>query len=218
MAKVSLTKRDLEAHLADQIQLLELSAENFDQGTTAEYRRLAVGIRVLVHHTSKSHSLLSQLDRGDISFEDTALPLPPTTVRPHNGLTTAVIGGPNQGHAAALGPSTRSVSFQEWWNAEVLRDIGGRRVTRRDLILTAANQDGGSHVDPELDEVYADISRENSMGTFFQTPRGLNPIQGIERSAIRQIAHEVLLTLKPGFSKQQNHSDALFVLRGFSVS
>ena len=73
-----------------------------------------------------------------------------------------------------------------------------RKISRRYLVLTAANQDGGAHVDPELDEIYADLTRNNSLGWIKADVGGEGPVSGPERATIRQIAHEALLSIKPG--------------------
>jgi hypothetical protein len=46
----------------------------------------------------------------------------------------------------------------------IIRDQAGADLTRRALTLALANQDGGVHVDPELDEAYEALSRSNSLG------------------------------------------------------
>jgi hypothetical protein len=53
--------RDLENDLSEQLQFLASSASSFDQGALSESKRIALVIRVLVHDTPNSHSLLDQL-------------------------------------------------------------------------------------------------------------------------------------------------------------
>ena len=55
------------------------------------------------------------------------------------------------------------VKFTEYWSSTVL-DAGGQSFTREDLVKSVANQDGGAHVDPSLDEKYANLSRNDSFG------------------------------------------------------
>jgi len=74
---------------------------------------------------------------------------------------------------------------------------------RRDLILAVANKDGGAHVDPVLDEKYANLSRGNSLAWRYRGPRGDIPLEGPEKAAVRQIAHEVLKTLNPKMSNRK---------------
>ena len=65
--------RDLEADLAEQLQFLASSSRAFDQGDLAEAKRIALVIRVLVHDTAMSHSLLAQLGIKDsLAWADSA--------------------------------------------------------------------------------------------------------------------------------------------------
>jgi hypothetical protein len=74
MPKTAITSTDLQAHLDEQLGFLERSAAAFDQGYEDEAKRLAVTLRVLLHETTQSHSLLVQLGRRHGAFLDTALP------------------------------------------------------------------------------------------------------------------------------------------------
>jgi len=76
-------------------------------------------------------------------------------------------------------------------------DKDGSETSRRDLILAVANTDGGTHVDPVLDDKYANLSRRNSLAWRSSGPRGDAPLEGPEKAAVRQIAHEVLKSLNP---------------------
>jgi hypothetical protein len=59
------------------------------------------------------------------------------------------------------------IKFVDWWNTPVLKDQQGRKFCRRELIQNVANTDGGAHVDPQLEEAYMDLSRNNSLGWNF---------------------------------------------------
>jgi hypothetical protein len=93
------------------------------------------------------------------------------------------------------GLHTRDLSFEEWWNEIVFKDKDGETFSRKELVITAANQDGGGHVDPDLDEVYDRIVRENSIGWIIQNGNEQKPMADPTKPAIRQIAHELLKTL-----------------------
>lgn len=89
------------------------------------------------------------------------------------------------------------VPFSAWWNAVVFKDKRGNTFSRREVVLTLANQDGGAHVDPELDEDYAGLSKENTLGWNLKAgeqdvPWPSNPVP----ASVRQIAHEILVTLE----------------------
>ena len=74
------SKDELQQHLKDTVQALELSSHAFDDGCEGEAKRCAAAIRVLVHDTSYSKSLLNQLGLKEASFYDTSVPYNPKTV------------------------------------------------------------------------------------------------------------------------------------------
>ena len=64
-----------------------------------------------------------------------------------------------------------------------------------------ANQDGGGHVDPSLDEAYANLSRFNSLGwkIFIGDCPAKDFEKGPELPSVRQIAYEVIKSLSDEF-------------------
>ncbi len=191
---------ELQQHLKDTIQALKLSIDALDKGYEGEAKRLAASIRVLVHDTSSSKSLLGQLGQKAVQFYDTSLPHNPNSWMPYIGLTAMARTNQGATYVALLDnlPSPpRWVALDEWWDKVIFIDKNASRTSRKDLILAVANKDGGAHVDPVLDEKYANLSRRNSLGWRFSSPRGDVPLGGPEKGAVRQIAHEVLKTLNP---------------------
>ncbi len=77
MTNVPQTRAELEAHLKEQIAFLKASAQSYDKGFLGEAKRLAVTVRVLIHDTVASPSLLRQLDLKHISF----MARPTTTIQ-----------------------------------------------------------------------------------------------------------------------------------------
>lgn len=130
---------------------------------------------------------------------DTAGEPDPNSVLTYGGLVATAIGPPSTRYVAmldSLPPTYLSKrSFYDWWNRAVFFDGQRRLLSRRELVTTMADQDGGSHVDSELEARYYDLTRRNSLGwekgVGSEPPR---PMSGPERAAIRQIGHEVLRT------------------------
>lgn len=91
-------------------------------------------------------------------------------------------------------------------NKVVFRDAEGRDITRRGLVLAVANQDGGGHVDPTLKAAYAALSRQNSLGWRRVIDGKDEPAGPPHLDAVRQVAHEVLKTLIPNYSKKPRPS------------
>ena len=112
MAKRPITPDELQAHLDEQLGFLERSAEAFDEGYDGEAKRLAVTMRVLLHKTAQSHSLLGQLGQEGRSFVDTALDLNPANLSTHGGLVFVALGPPKTRYVAMLDdvPFCRSIS------------------------------------------------------------------------------------------------------------
>jgi hypothetical protein len=75
--KVSQRRSDLLNHLREQLQFLDASALSYDAGFEGEAKRLAVVIRVLLHDTAKSRSLLQSLGiKHTLRYNDVVGPVP----------------------------------------------------------------------------------------------------------------------------------------------
>jgi hypothetical protein len=216
------SKKELQQHLEDTLQALELSANAFDNGFQGEAKRLAAAIRVLVHDTPSSKSLLGQLGQKTIPFYDTSIPRHPKTIMTYSGLTAMSITPQGATQVAPLDhfPSdcrSQWVSFDEWWNRVIFVDQKGNETTRKDLILAVANKDGGAHVDPVLGENYANLSRRNSLAWRFSGARGDVPLEGPEKAAVRQIAHEVLKSLNPAMPGKKPKTNGTLFIGAYAV-
>jgi hypothetical protein len=219
--KKLLTTDKLEGHLEEQIDFLKLSAEAFDRGFTGEAKRLAVTLRVLLQDTNNSKSLLGQLGKKNLQFFDTTYEPRASNMMPYHGLVGMVLKtGARAAYRAPLDDrphEPRQIPFDPWWTNAAIVDVQGRKISRKDLILTAANQDGGAHVDPGLDERYAELAEGSGLGFMSVSADGRKLMQGAERAAIRQIAHEVLKTLIPGYSKKPTDNDVAVSIEQPSV-
>ena len=197
-------RQELERHLDEQIQFMKLSAHAFDSGFEGEAKRLATCIRVLLHDTKSSKSLLEQLGMKDRYYWDSRGAVDVGWAQESDSLFVLVQvteAGPRYIPVLERGPFPMLQSdFDKWWNGIVLIDGKGNRFTRKELVLSLANQDGGAHVDPTLDDKYAHLSRNNSFGWAAISDAEAQPLTGIELSAARQITHEVLKTLDPDYA------------------
>lgn len=195
---------DLRQHLREQLEFLRASGEAFDAGRQAEAKRLATHIRILVHDTSKSVSLLQQLVQKErLRYVDTSHPPePPGQIRIDAGLATVEMSFGPEGttrYRAPLGDRERQPPkrFEMWWTITVLKDMKGNGFSRRDLVLALAHLDGGAHVDPELEAAYSELSRSNSIGfTFFDGGGNLLLVESPALANVRQIAWELQTTIE----------------------
>lgn len=138
-----------------------------------------------------------------LRFDDTAVPIQPSNLLPEPGLVmlelTAGKGGRYIAPLDNLSPSRvkSPAAFAGWWSNPVMKLTDGKTWSRRDLVLTLVNQEGDAHVDPTLDPDYERLARLNGLGWMFVDERGERPVEGnAVAAAVRQIAHEVIATLR----------------------
>lgn len=199
--RVKRPKNELKIELIEQLQLLQHSCQSFDRGFEAIGKHIALSLRVLLHNYRKSRALLDQLGLRSGSYFTSASPLNPRNKFTECNLLTIQISNSEARYLPLIAvgdtpQSLQSVRFEDWWNDPVLKDNLGRTFCRRDLVLNVADSDGGAHVDPELDEAYMAISRNNSLGWYFGNGKQTSNIEGRpELACMRQIAHEVLSTV-----------------------
>ena len=199
------TKSDLMVHLREQIQFLKSSCRGYDEGFESEAKRIATVLRVLLLDRGRSTSLLTQLGKKDIKFYDFSWDDDPRII-PFAGLLMVMMTTKERAFVPFLDKGrpdlyTRpKVDFESWWQKIVLRDTLNNKFSREDLVLTVSNKDGGAHVDPSLDDAYAALTRQYSLGFgFFSDGQFQEVSTQPELASVRQIAHEVLKTLKDEF-------------------
>lgn len=207
--RIERQKEDLINQLKEQIFFLMTSAKRFDEGNEIEYKMLTVPIRTIVHDNNHTTSLLKQLGKKDVSFLDTASVFSPSNAITGNCLTLIKMSPYGCGYIAPLDnlpPSrvNKKIPFEQWWLKNIIyKDNQANSFTRSDLVLNVAETDGGVHIDPKLREDYIDLAMKNSLGWKWQASR----IQGGKEinfgnpipPSIRQIAHELLVTLRNEF-------------------
>ncbi len=199
--RVKRPKADIINELNEQLILLIHACHSFDNGLQPIGKHIALSLRKLLHHHGQSKALLEQLGLRSKRFLDTAGDLNPNNLLTDNPLCVMRMGGGKDQYlpSCVVGGSpipNRWLPFAKWWNNNVIKDNKGRFFNRRQLILHVADTDGGAHVDPELDEQYMDLSRNNSLGWVIGDGSIEKPFPPPTMACIRQIAHEVLETLK----------------------
>lgn len=208
-----MAKERFRKKLIEQTQFLEASCRAYDSGLETEGFRIAVSLRVLFHQTNVSTSLFTHLRMQDCEVLAT---VPGDT----NFLAfvdiKVALGSPLPMRAVPkLGSKFYPLPLNEWWDKRVVFDLKGKRFTRRDVVLQAANKDGGAHVDEKLDEFYEILASGTQTlvlgGSKLQfagrAPFDQSKMQCCENlhlAMIRQFGREVLASashfgwLKPG--------------------
>ena len=151
-----------------------------------------------MHDTNRSRSLLQHLGvKERIRLLSTAYPCPERRVQYFNGLVRVRLAGASTCLTAKLGDSEvkEHLSVEDWWTQIVwiLRPEMG--IARRDIILAAADKDGGAHVDTKLTVQYEDLIAAGAAGFVKFADRPDLPLQRLEGAhlvSLRQIGYEVL--------------------------
>ena len=213
LGKYRQTDNDLYNHLKDEIQLLVFLSKSYDEGLEHVAKILANRIGILIHDTRNSTSLLTQLKKSSILFYDTSSDVlsDPNIklIDSYRGLVANRLSIQADGSSSLewvpwldnTPPyyAIKKTSLTKWLNKIVIVDGNGNPFTREDLILCVRDKDGGAHIDPELEKDYADLSRHNSMGWKLMKDGVPIDESGPHLASIRQIAHEIIKTLKDEF-------------------
>jgi len=222
--KYQVDQHELREQLRIQVGFIERSADAYDRGYEDEARRLATVIRVLVHDTARSHSLLEQLGvKHRLRYDDTsAHPAAGAILVGSSGLAMQrVSAGPSGGgRYVPIGddpsPDRRRppVGFDDWWTRPY--QIGSDYFSRKDIVLHVANKEGGVHVDTSLDQLYANLMRGNLAGWQYRVDGDLEAdFEGnIALANLRQIARELRRTI----TEQLPHAFDADVILGAPLS
>lgn len=212
------TKNDLKNHFNEQINFIHKSCAEYDKGDFSEAKRIAVALRILLHNTTSSHSLFSQLNMNDFVFKSSGDLYTPSNLLSSNTLCGYQITANDITFVPHLfNASHRNfyLFFEDWWN-EIIIDDKEVFLTRKDIVLYVANQDGGAHIDPVLKKEYANLVKNNSLGlALIKDEENIPPRNNPALAIVRQVAFEFLDSLVQNnlnFTKTP-HKDRLFEMR-----
>lgn len=173
MSKKKFTKTidELQLELQEQLLALRSSCKAYDDGSRWEAKRLAVSAYILCNDHGRNKSLAKELGiRGKLRLPSTMRladqdqvkggmfsPLVVIRMSAKSGVSNAEFY-PVFGHVEDY----QKVSFADWWDECIISSNETYRVTsRKNLIFSLRNQDGGGHVDPHLtDAEYYGLKRE----------------------------------------------------------
>lgn len=196
------TDDELRQALKRQVANMRRSMTAFDDGAVEEAERMAQSCYVLLHDGGKSHSLLGQLGlKKAMMLPDSSLKLPLT--RSGSGVLLAppltVFRLDEAG--AAVSPLCHTglnltdlpwLKFGKWWEQIIYTTNKSLKLKRMNLIFSMRNQDGGGHVDRQIDnEGYHWLAVDVDPRARMTTEAGQQPITGAHWASMRQIAWEV---------------------------
>lgn len=221
MSRIDRDPGELRQSLVDQLRFLEASCDAYDAGFEGEASRIAVALRILLLDKGASKSLLGQLGELDRHFISTAPPLHPGNQLEVNALV-AFASHDERGWVPVPwldGPHLTKLPFRDWWSEVIFSNAQFGPMSREALVRAIADQDGGAHVDPKLDEAYARVKSGEGLGLQFSPPLSARgPVATPTQAAMRQIGHEVLRTLRPDYRKEFNSAGFAMMVGTISVS
>lgn len=203
MAKSKSKSNRLVEKLQEQLRFIQRSCVAFDQGAEEEAIRIATSLRVIFHNTNSSTSIISHLgfsgkkmlssSRGHGDWQDfLAHQINLSSPEPIRMLPL-------------LGDKFIELSIEDWWRNEPVFVHNTQKYSRRKIILSAANKDGGAHVDEELEKYYEVLcAGEYALGITGNLeydgeppfPQGVTIYpKNAHLALIRQFAHETLVSV-----------------------
>jgi len=215
---VARTGPELQEMLNDALDALVSACNRFDRGDTREYRQMSAIIRNLCRDTRMSHSLLGQLGLKTRRFLSCSPTIPDGNKLSECHLVELLIR-PNLREKAAAwravldGAPMAFWAFDEWWTTPVVVQPNGNKFSRSNMVGYVADQDGGVHVDPGIDAAFQEMRQE-----AFQYTNGRSTTEFVDRHAIRQIAHEMIKSLRPSYRRSHRVTGAYAVFRVPSFS
>ena len=201
--KLKRSNAELKSDLVEQLSLLQAYCGSFDFGKSEFAKPMATSLRLLLHQTPKSQSLLFQLRLRSGRYFTQAPPLVPGAVTSECNLVHYQIEVTKRGPIGRYVPNMevvrharKRIPFPEWWGNPVAKSVQGETLSRRDIVCSVADADGGAHVDIAFSPLYSKFRS----GEFLNFRIGVDGVDSLigspQYASIRTIAHESLLTLE----------------------
>jgi hypothetical protein len=190
---------DFRESLKRQFGFLARSCHSFDAGYHDEAIRIAQCIRVLMHDTGKQRSLLTHLNAKSVSLMSTCLDIaskmrPGSRVQMFNGMGMFRSSPEGASYFPKLDDSMfqHDLPVEQWWAETVFILDPETWVSRKRVVLDAADKDGGAHVDAALTPIYERLVDSGDLGCFFDEQGTEIRVTGHHYVALRQMGHELL--------------------------
>jgi hypothetical protein len=193
--------------------MMKSSCDGYDAGNKWEGLRLATCVFNLVHDHGSITSILSQLDaKHKIVFMSSGRRLTNEHDEVWPGARYTLLieferyrqypRGTKIPEFVPLSTFYRSrgqrpiftgLPFEDWWETDIIFFDERFALTRKRLVFTLRNQEGGSHFDPEMrDQNYLALRNPIIMIT---PGLGLGHMDNLELATMRQIAEELRMSL-----------------------
>lgn len=214
--KIPRTKDELFSELQTQIRFLQNECEQYDSGYLEYSKRIALTLRILLHNTRCSNSLLHQIESTFVyncpDFIDISTTHGSLSGEGNTDFVRSSMCAYELNHDIDSPPvlTPKPIifraneryprrAFKTWWEDLHITLINKNLfLSRKDVVTLVADQDGGAHVDSEVDERLLLLSRNYANPLKIQIPiEGTMKIyiaqtEQILAANIRSIAEETL--------------------------
>jgi hypothetical protein len=212
MAAYRKSREELEVELKEQIEGFRLAAKTYDEGTLWAAKDLSSYIHKLLHDapSGRTTSLLKQVGLKAKLRLLSSLVVPPSATggkivaAQATPLLITRISDSGSVYVPAfddhpLADQYRWLQFNRWWEERVFHPLSAFDLSRKNLIFTMRDQDGGGHVDPTISNADYVKFKKDGDPLFRQIDRGVvfgegavgEPVANGLPATIRQIAWEL---------------------------
>ncbi len=202
---MSRSREQLLEALATQRRHMAASCTAYDAGDHSEALRLATCVYNLVHDGGHIRSIMSQLGIKDArTFVATNVKDGAKVAAIANRYTPLV----ELERVFSIPPRfvplvtyfqnrnayfpVRDLTFDVWWNRDIIFFDGALRLTRRQLVFVLRNQEGGSHYDSEVRN--PNFHPLKNPVIMFSPGLGIGEMRHLELASMRQVAEELELS------------------------
>lgn len=181
--------KEQKRHLMRQLDFIRRSCESYDAGFEDEAVRIAQTIRVLLHDTRSSTSLLALMGKKDHMELLTTCrnaPVPGGLL-----IMDSVSMFTMEGIKPCLSETgfAKEIPVAEWWAQVVLVTGPEQKHSRKSIILATANKDGGAHVD---ENITPDFRTQKEGYWTFDHGNSTEELADYHFIAIRQFGYEIM--------------------------
>jgi len=184
-----------------QYERLKEAVDAFYDGKVVQALNIAITVRVLLHETNRSNSLLSRVNPNywdlpihHLCIHPQAVFAVPLSIQIRGNGTRKII------RKSLDSPSYQLVPLREWWNAGY-QPLGALRLSKKDIILTVADKDGGAHIDGKVPDTHATLSEPPfRMGVMMENAEGLFTQPNLAHNITAQCGYEIQTFLERHFT------------------
>lgn len=196
---VAKNEEEIFKNFSEQVEFLILAAKSYDEGSRNAIKMATPALRTLFYKQKYGDILIDKISIVDkTKFCSTVRYFPKTVLYTGPVIPEVLVDGDKKRVNYVYLPACydnaiyeNTITFEQWWDG-ILFIANKETFTRREMVRFMANQDGGAHVDSQLDRKYWDMV--HNIFSSRQIP-GNQPTMDLNLALMRQIVHETILSL-----------------------